>query len=79
MSRTQYFVVLHDYQWKIRAGGKHYGPFGAGTQREAIKAAIETAQAEGTKNPDGAQVLVQAQDHFRTEWTYGIDPYPPSG
>ena len=41
----------------------------------AVRAAIDEAHA----NPP-SQVLVQKQDgQWQTEWTYGQDPYPPSG
>ncbi|HEU4357295.1 MAG TPA: DUF2188 domain-containing protein [Xanthobacteraceae bacterium] len=57
--------------------GKHYGPYR--TQADAIRAALDTAHKAG-KNGHGAQVLVQGQNNqFRTEWTYGNDPYPPPG
>jgi hypothetical protein len=78
LARTQYVVVLHQGEWKISLGGKHYGPYR--TQREAIREAVDTARKEGQSNADGAQVLVQGEDNrFRTEWTYGKDPYPPPG
>src|SRR5215204_322024 len=72
MERVRYFVVLHDKQWKISFADKHYGPYR--TQRDAIRVAVDAAhKAEGD-----AQVLVQGQNNqFRTEWTYGNDPYPP--
>lgn len=74
MQRVQYFVVLHEGQWKISFNGKHYGPYD--TQRAAIRAAVDAAH----KAAGDAQVLVQGQDNkFRTEWTYGNDPYPPPG
>jgi hypothetical protein len=77
MARAQYFVVLHNDEWKIKHLDQHYGPYT--TQREAIKAAVETAQQSGLSGHD-AQVFVQGLDHqFRTEWTYGLDPYPPRG
>ena len=73
MNRTQYFVVLHNGEWKITLNGKHYGPYR--TQENAIKAAVEAAHKAGN-----SQVLVQGRDNkFRTEWTYGNDPYPPPG
>ena len=77
MDRDQYFVVLHEGQWKIRHGDDHSHPYA--TQREAIDAAIEAAHhaKDGGKL---SQVLVQGEDmSFRTEWTYGKDPYPPAG
>ncbi|CFX09478.1 conserved protein of unknown function [Candidatus Filomicrobium marinum] len=77
MARNQYFVVLHDGQWKISFNQKHFGPFN--TQADAIRAAVDAAHSAGRNGKD-AQVLVQGRDNrFRTEWTYGNDPYPPPG
>lgn len=77
MDRIVYYVVLHQGEWKITLNGSHYGPYR--TQSDAIKMAIDTAQECGRKgNP--SQVKVQGRDNlFRTEWTYGNDPYPPPG
>jgi hypothetical protein len=74
VARTQYVVVNEQGQWKIAFAGKHYGPYN--TQANAIRAAVDAAhRAKGD-----AQVLVQGQNgQFRTEWTYGHDPYPPPG
>lgn len=41
-SRDQYFVVLHDSQWKIKLAGKYYGPYR--TQADAIVEAVSTAK-----------------------------------
>ena len=77
MARTQYIVVFVGGEWKIRHEGKYYGPYD--TQREAIRASVEAAQESG-KNGHDAQVLIQGENNqFRTEWTYGHDPYPPPG
>lgn len=77
MAREQYFVVRHENQWKISYAGKHYGPYA--NQNEAIRTAVDTAHKAGQKGHD-AQVLVQGMNNqFRTEWTYGNDPYPPKG
>lgn len=77
MARAQYFVVNHQGQWKISFEGKHYGPYD--TQKAAIKVAVDSAHTSG-KNGHDAQVLIQGTDSkFRTEWTYGNDPYPPKG
>src|SRR5262249_40115847 len=77
MDRDQYFVVLHKGEWKIKHNGRHSHPYE--TQADAIRSAIDaahTAYREGGLS----QVLVQGQDLlFRTEWTYGKDPYPPPG
>jgi hypothetical protein len=63
-------------EWKIKVGDKHYG---YRTQGDAIRAAVDLAHETGRKGQD-AQVLVQGRDNeFRTEWTYGHDPYPPPG
>lgn len=77
MARAQYFVVLDGGQWKIKHEGQHYGPYVS--QKAAISVAVDTAHKAGQEGHD-AQVLVQGEDHrFRTEWTYGHDPYPPRG
>ena len=75
--RAQYFVVLDKGEWKIKHSDKHYGPYNS--QIAAIKAAIETAHKSGQAGYD-SQVVVQGKDHlFKTEWTYGHDPFPPQG
>jgi hypothetical protein len=75
--RAVYYVVFHAGQWKIKHRDKHHGPYS--TQREAIRVAVDTAHKAGTMGFD-AQVLVQGENNqFRTEWTYGHDPYPPKG
>jgi Uncharacterized protein conserved in bacteria (DUF2188) len=77
MARAVYYLVLHQNQWKIKFNDEHYGPYQ--TQGAAIRAAVEAAHSSGKQGHD-AQVLVQARDNkFRTEWTYGHDPYPPPG
>lgn len=76
MARAQYYVLSDGGTWKIRHNGKDY-PYR--TQSEAIKEAVETANRAGREGHD-AQVLVQGQSgQWRTEWTYGNDPYPPRG
>jgi hypothetical protein len=77
MARAVYYVVLHEDRWKIKFNDQHYGPYN--TQEAAIRVAVDTAHDAGSKGHD-AQVLVQGRDNrFRTEWTYGHDPYPPRG
>ena len=74
MSRARYFVVKYQGQWMISFEGKHYGPYHS--QATAIRVAVDAAH----KVQGDAQVLVQGQNNqFRTEWTYGHDPYPPPG
>jgi hypothetical protein len=75
MACKQYFVVLHEDQWKVRFEDEHQGPYPS--LSKAIRAAIDAAHLIGSKGED-AQVLVQDDAmRFRTEWTYGQDPYPP--
>jgi Uncharacterized protein conserved in bacteria (DUF2188) len=77
MNRLQYTVVNHQGQWKISFEGKHFGPYE--NQKTAIRTAVDAAHKAGRDGRD-AQVLVQGTDgRFRTEWTYGSDPYPPPG
>ena len=73
MAHTPYIVFRDQGQWHVKSNGVHYGPFP--TQRDAIRAAVDAAYEAGRKGLNG-QVLLQ--DQFRTEWTYGEDPYPPN-
>ena len=75
MSIDQYFGVNHQGVWKIKHNGKYSKTYK--TQKAAIGDAIKRAVASegGGRN---SQVLAQNEHHtFRTEWTYGKDPYPP--
>jgi hypothetical protein len=78
MAHHDYYVVHHQGEWKISYNGKHYGPYD--TQRIAYLIAVDAAQKAGTGG-DTAQVHIQRRDNnqWRTEWTYGKDPYPPPG
>jgi hypothetical protein len=73
MAQTQYIVVRDHGQWKISLEGVRHGPYA--TQRDAIRAAVEAAYEAGRKGLNGQVLLL---DQFRTEWTYGKDPYPPN-
>jgi hypothetical protein len=76
MARARYYVLSNGGAWKIQHEGKDYH---YATQAEAMKAAVDTAHKAGREGHD-AQVLVQGQSgQWRTEWTYGNDPYPPRG
>lgn len=77
MARLVYYVVYLSREWKIKFNDEYFGPYA--TQRAAIKAAVDAAHKAG-QNGKTAQVLVQGENNqFRTEWTYGNDPYPPKG
>ncbi|WP_244430214.1 DUF2188 domain-containing protein [Bradyrhizobium liaoningense] len=67
--------TLHKDEWTVVVNGKHSAPYA--TQKEAFRAAVDAAHADGKAGHD-AQVLVQRENHqFRIEWTYGQDPYSP--
>ena len=69
MAAEQYFIVLHNNEWKISFKEKHYGPYA--TQAEATEAAIDAAHAMGEIGID-AQVRVEEASHqLRTAWAYG--------
>lgn len=73
MARTSYYVTNYQGQWHVKVGDNRYGPYR--TQADAIA----QARAWATANQP-SQILVQGADgRFRTEWTYGNDPFPPRG
>jgi hypothetical protein len=77
MERQRYYVVLHHREWRIKYNDELYGPYA--TQKLALTAAIEAAHRAGSSGAE-AEVIVQGENnYFRTEWTYGEDPYPPPG
>jgi hypothetical protein len=76
MGRAIYYVLSAGGRWKVRHNDKDYH---YDTQAAAISAAVDAAHSSGRKGFD-SQVLVQGQSgQWRTEWTYGHDPYPPPG
>jgi hypothetical protein len=78
MSRRRYLVERLGDRWKIRIEGQEHGPYA--TQGEAIAAAIDAAYRTGPGEAEGTQVLVQRLDPtYRILWTFGEDPFPPSG
>jgi Uncharacterized protein conserved in bacteria (DUF2188) len=60
MAQDVYEPVLQEYHWKTSYRGEYYGVYA--TQKEAIRAAIESAQKAGAINPDGVQVRVHGSD-----------------
>lgn len=76
MGRAVYYVLSAGGRWKVRHNDKDYH---YATQAAAIRSAVDAAHGSGRKGFD-AQVLIQGQHgQWRTEWTYGHDPYPPKG
>jgi len=76
VSKIRYYVLQRDGQWKIKIGGKHYGPYKSRT--DAINVAVVTANKVGMTHPDGAKVLVEGTvaDRWHTEWASGKASLP---
>jgi len=75
--REVIYVLSHGLQWKVQCRHCNQSQV-CSTQLEAIN----VARSHVASQPAGAlsQILVQGQDgKFRTEWTYGKDPFPPRG
>lgn len=75
--RKRLFVSPDGGRWKVQwEGGSPVSSHD--TQAVAIKAARATVR--GLSAGACSQILVQGADgRWRTEWTYGQDPYPPAG
>lgn len=74
--RRVIYVLSHGNQWKVQCD--HCGSEVTNTQSEAIRIAKQhvASLATGTLS----QILIQGDyGRFRTEWTYGSDPFPPQG
>ena len=76
-SRVRLFVSPSGSQWKVQFEGGSLV-----SNHPTQEAAIKAARAKVASLPEGecSQIMVQGTDgKFRTEWTYGNDPYPPKG
>jgi hypothetical protein len=75
--RKVIYVLSHGTQWKMKC--EHCGVEEiTSTQVEAIR----WAKRHAGNLPAGtlSQILVQGDaGRWRTEWTYGSDPFPPRG
>jgi uncharacterized protein DUF2188 len=69
MMLDQYFVFLHEGEWKISHDEKQDGPYVS--QRAAITAAVARARM-AAKRGKHSQVMVQEEEgnSFREEWSY---------
>ena len=70
------YVVTFGTKWRVSCD--HCGKTVKDTQTEAIK----LARQHVASLPAGtlSQIRVQGKDSlWRTEWTYGKDPFPPRG
>ena len=74
--RKVIYVLSHGTQWKVQCD--HCNSEVTNTQNEAIKLAKQ--HVAGLPAGTLSQILIQGDGgRFRTEWTYGNDPFPPKG
>ena len=74
--RKVIYVLKHGIQWKVQCG--HCNSKIVSTQTEAIR--IARKHVASLQTGTLSQIRVQgASGQFRTEWTYGADPFPPRG
>jgi len=75
MARNVYRVTPEGDQWKVKKDGADRADSLHKTKESAVERAREVA-----KNNQPSQVVVHLQNgRIETEWTYGDDPFPPSG
>ena len=75
MPNSRYFIVQQDDEWLIKFQDEQFGPYH--TQKEAMLFAVDAAQKLG-EHGENAEVCVMGENgHFRPEWSYGRDDYPP--
>jgi hypothetical protein len=75
MPESRYFIVNEQESWKIKFADEEFGPYRSRT--EAMLFAIDAAQKLGENGETSEVCLMGENGHFRPEWVYGKDPYPP--
>ncbi len=76
MPHARYFVIQHGDDWTIRFHDEEFGPYRS--RHEAMLFAVDAAHKLG-RNGEVSEVCLMGDDgHFRPEWRYGSDPYPPT-
>jgi hypothetical protein len=75
MPHARYFVLQDGDAWLIRLDDESFGPYGSKTA--AMLFAIDAAQKLGEYGQEAEVCLMGENGHFRTEWAYGRDAYPP--
>ncbi len=75
MPHLRYFIVQKDDAWVIQFEGEDFGPYR--TYQEAMLFAVDAAQKLGEQGENAEVCLMGENGHFRPEWTYGRDAYPP--
>lgn len=75
--REKIYVLSNGNQWKVQCNHCKKAQ-NTSTQTEAIK--IAKQHVAGLPAGTLSQIIVQGQyGQWRTEWTYGQDPFPPRG
>jgi hypothetical protein len=71
------YVHLHDDRvWQVTHLSRVLGQFD--DQSEAIRIAVDSANRLGTRNCDGARVImIDEIGNLEQMWIYGRDRYPP--
>lgn len=75
MPNARYFIVQNKDAWVIKYDDEEFGPYN--TQKEALLFAVDAAQKLGEHGENAEVCLMGENGHFRPEWTYGRDSYPP--
>lgn len=73
MARNVYRVLPASGTWELR------GPHGTLSQHITKQPAIEAGQKAAKADQPSQLVVHLANGQIEFEWTYGNDPYPPSG
>ena len=76
MPQSRYFILQHDDNWVIEFHGEEFGPYQS--KREALLFAVDAAQKLGEQGQNSEVCLMGEDGHFRPEWMYGRDHYPPT-
>jgi hypothetical protein len=75
MPNARYFIVQSKDAWVIKYDDEEFGPYN--TQKEAMLFAVDAAQKLGEHGENAEVCLMGENGHFRPEWTFGRDAYPP--
>ena len=76
MPHSRYFIVEAAGGWMIQYAGGVFGPYQ--TRQEALMFAVDAAQRLGEGRGENAEVCLLGENgHFRPEWIFGRDAYPP--
>ena len=70
MPQSRYFIVQQNDDWMIKFHDEEFGPYQS--KSEAMLFAVDAAQ-KLVRN-----CVMGENGHFRPEWTYGRDHYPPT-